>query len=169
MSQNKDQECLCCGDDSESCSCSDCDCLEDSISYEPKSSCDCCGDDKDSCKCSDCDCHEDSISQIETDDEHECCCGDSCKCSDCNCHEVRSNSFSETDDELSSEDSDDYENDDKSSVLRGKWLYDGSNNIDEMIEALQREITLLEDLKKDGWTLQEKVMNDHAYLVKVDE
>jgi hypothetical protein len=120
------------------------------------------------CGCTDC--HE---SQIETDDEQECDC-EPCLCNDCSCNEM-SELFSDTEDGslTDTEDAtstDDYtENDDKSSILRGKWIYDGSNSIDEMIEALQREIALLEDLKQDGWVLQEKVMDDYAYLMKDDD
>lgn len=122
------------------------------------------------CLCTDCDCTDcDCESLVDTEQENQCDC-DPCNCSDCSCNEESeqySNTENETEDETST---DDYtENDDKSSILRGKWIYDGSNSIDEMIEALQREIALLEDLKQDGWVLQQKVMDDHAYLVKVDD
>lgn len=118
-------------------------------------------------------CYENSESQIETESEKECCC-DSCHCSDCLCNED-SELFSDTEDGTTSETEDDtsndecIDNDDKHCILQGRWLYDDSNSIDEMIEALQREIALLTDLKNNGWVLQEKVMDDHAYLVKVDE
>jgi hypothetical protein len=111
------------------------------------------------CECTDCKCYQTSESQIDTDDECGC---DPCHCSDCSCDEV-----SEPEDDTST---DDYtENDDKHCILHGRWIYDGSNSIDEMIEALQREIALLEDLKQDGWVLQEKVVNDNVYFEKVDE
>jgi len=51
-----------------------------------------------------------------------------------------------------------------SCIIRGKWLYDGCNTIDEMIERLRREITLLEDLKREGWVLEHKVEDDYAYM-----
>jgi len=116
------------------------------------------------CKCNNCVCCE----KLDTEEENE------CQCSDCYCDEV-SVSYSNTENSTSSEtedetSSDDYiVNDDKHCILQGRWLYDNSNSIDEMIEILQREIALLTDLKNDGWVLQGKVMDDHAYLVKVDE
>jgi len=80
-------------------------------------------------------------------------------------------STTEDDDEYSS--GEEYDNseldDDKTSILHGRWIYDGSNSIDEMIEALEKEIALLKDLKEDGWVLKEQVMNDYAILVKEDD
>lgn len=111
------------------------------------------------CECTECKCDENTESQVEDTD------------CDCSCNEV-SYPFSDTEDDETEEEisSDDYtENDDKHCILHGRWIYDDSNSIDEMIEALQKEIVLLTDLKNDGWVLQEKVMDDSAYLVKVDE
>lgn len=68
--------------------------------------------------------------------------------------------------EKDSDECDESISDDNSCVFRGKWMYDGCTSIDEMIDALRREIALLEDLKRDGWTLIERVEDDYAYLSK---
>lgn len=143
------------------------------------------------CQCGDnCDC--------DAKEQKECKCCDTSECpSSCDCysdtedahgtdHQVRSSEGEDDNEELDSEsddcesttddDTDDYSNDeeydelddDKTSILRGKWIYDGASSIAEMIEALQREIALLKDLQDDGWVLQEKVTDDHAVLVKDD-
>lgn len=111
----------------------------------------------------------------EKDSSGKCVCDDTCSC-DCILEsetDVKTQSDESEYESSSGEDTndfseDDYEevDDDKVSILRGKWIYDGSISIDEMIEALQREIALLNDLKEDGWVLQEKVSDDHAVLVK---
>ncbi len=66
------------------------------------------------------------------------------------------------------EDSYDEEN---SCTIRGKWIYDGSVSIDEMIACLQKEIEILRDLKESGWYLVDKVNDDYAILRRdpVDE
>lgn len=104
------------------------------------------------CSCEECHCTLESENDVETQSDDS---------------DYESSSGEEDTDSLSE---DEYEeiDDDKISILRGKWIYDGSNSIDEMIEALQREITLLNDLKNDGWILREKVSDDHAVLV-IDE
>jgi len=117
-------------------------------------------------ECQDCDCKGASCSD-------ECCpcpC-DNCECEDCDCAiETEDDCSQSYDEEESEEDEEDDEevDDEHSCVLRGKWIYDGSNTIDNMIEALQREIALLTDLKNDGWELANTVDDDHAFLVKVD-
>jgi hypothetical protein len=110
----------------------------------------------------------------EKDSSGKCACDDTCSC-DCILEsetDVKTQSDESEYDSSSGEDTndlseDDYEevDDDKVSILRGKWIYDGSISIDEMIEALQREIALLNDLKNDGWILRDKVSDDHAVLV----
>jgi hypothetical protein len=114
------------------------------------------------------------------EDEVRACCCTCCDCDECDCtleseNDVETQSDdsdyeSSSEEDTDNESEDDYEevDDDKVSILRGKWIYDGSVSIDEMIEALQREIALLNDLKDDGWVLQEKVSEDHAVLVKAD-
>jgi hypothetical protein len=106
-----------------------------------------------SCCCDDCECALESETDVKTQ-------SDSSECL----------STSQEDSDDVSEEDDEYDEleDDKVSILRGKWIYDGSSSIEEMIESLQREIALLNDLKEDGWVLQEKVSDDHAVLVKAD-
>jgi hypothetical protein len=50
-------------------------------------------------------------------------------------------------------------------TIRGKWIYDGCSNIDEMIESLKNQITELENLKKDGWELENVSFDDYAILI----
>ncbi len=127
------------------------------------------------CACGDCLCNE-------TEQKYNSQCDDST----CNClldteNDVDNDCETQDDDTLSDDDyqstdddeysgGEEYDNseldDDKTSILHGRWIYDGSNSIDEMIEALEKEIALLKDLKEDGWVLQEQVMNDYAILVK---
>lgn len=116
----------------------------------------------------------------------ECPC-DPCECDPCECKECEDSSYTsdsnaeksslvddtdeddEYEDDEYEDDDDDFEefDDDHSCIIKGRWIYDGSNSIDEMIEVLQREIALLEDMKQDGWVLKEKVMNDCAYFEKI--
>ena len=79
-------------------------------------------------------------------------CGSDCECVEGDC--CYADSSSET---VSADD-------DHNSVLRGKWIYSGSETIDDMIECLQREIKLLTDLKTDGWKLTQKVDDDYAFI-----
>lgn len=138
-------------------------------------SCECCDQPASKeCPCDPCEC-----------DPCEC---DPCECKDCKDSSYTSDSNAEkssivdddtddgaddgADDEADDEaddDSDGFEeefDDDHSCILRGKWLFDGSKTIDDMIAALQREIVLLTDLKNDGWVLETDVEDDYAYLVK---
>ena len=111
---------------------------------------------------------------------------DPCDCQVCNCptqeeaelHETyRDSEVSETDSDFdddsdeceTQDDSDGVGNDENSCVLRGKWMYDGSTSLEEMIDALHREIALLEDLQRDGWVLVDTVHDDFAYLCKDDK
>jgi hypothetical protein len=59
--------------------------------------------------------------------------------------------------------------DDNTCILRGKWLYDGSRSVDDMITALEKEIMLLKHLKDDGWEVDDEVVDDYAYLCKTPE
>ena len=61
------------------------------------------------------------------------------------------------------ETSDDYD-EENNTIIRGKWMFDGCKTIEEMIDALNGQITLLEQLKKDGWELCDTVHDDYAYL-----
>lgn len=64
--------------------------------------------------------------------------------------------------------SSDYTNDsfdeENTCTIRGKWIYDGSQTIDEMIACLQREIEILIELKQNGWYLVDKVYDDYAIV-----
>ena len=148
------------------------------------------------CKCEPCECEDCKCDNCECDncecDNCECdnCECDNCECDDCNCpltqysketcpcvkccgfdgsETTTEAEESESESEITSsteEESDDEFDEESTCILRGKWVYDGSKTIDEMINALQKEIDLLSDLKSDGWTLVKEVHDDHAYLVK---
>lgn len=49
---------------------------------------------------------------------------------------------------------------------RGKNVYNGSENIDQMIECLQKRIEHLENLQEEGWELRETVEFDYAFLIR---
>jgi hypothetical protein len=132
--------------------CVECDCTN-----EVQDECPC-----DPCECKDCDCTN------EVQDECPC---DPCECKDCDCVGYETSSYTsdevtDTDGEENSEEEHEDYDDEHSCILRGKWMYDGSKTLDEMIAALQREITLLSDLKNDGWVLEHEVQDDYAYIVK---
>lgn len=64
----------------------------------------------------------------------------------------------------SSDYTDDSFDEENTCTVRGKWLYDGSQTIDEMIACLEREIEVLKELKDNGWYLIDKVYDDYAIL-----
>jgi len=124
----------------DNCKCDNCECDNCPVSQYPKETCPCvkcCGFDG-----SDFSSVTDTTTETEESDSTT---------------EVTSSTEAETDDEFDEE---------NTCILRGKWVYDGSKTIDEMIAALQKEISLLSDLKSDGWTLAKEVQDDYAYLVK---
>lgn len=49
-------------------------------------------------------------------------------------------------------------------IVRGKWVFDGCKSIDEMVEALKGKIAYIEQLKKDGWEVRETIDDDWAFL-----
>jgi hypothetical protein len=67
-------------------------------------------------------------------------------------------------DDQSSAYTDDNFDEENTCTIRGKWLYDGSQTIDEMIACLGREIEILTELKQNGWYLVDKVYDDYAIL-----
>ena len=71
--------------------------------------------------------------------------------------------------ELNASTCDDSESEDDKCILRGKWMYDGSRSIDEMIAALEREVVLLRDLQNDGWVVEGVIENDYACLRKTTD
>jgi hypothetical protein len=112
------------------------------------------------CKCNDCTCNNKAVPTSESCNCHpidndleanECTCAN-CECNDCNdcndCTESVGSADSTVED----------------TILRGKWIYDGSKSIDDMILRLQQESVLLEDLKRDGWYLVNEVSHDYACI-----
>lgn len=61
------------------------------------------------------------------------------------------------------EETDDWD-DENSTIVRGKWMFDGCKTIAEMVEALKRQITFLEEMKKDGWEVRAEIDDDYAFL-----
>jgi hypothetical protein len=55
----------------------------------------------------------------------------------------------------------DFENDE---IIRGKWIYDGSTSLDEMIERLKEQIKSLEHFKTDGWLLRRPAEDDYCFI-----
>jgi hypothetical protein len=68
------------------------------------------------------------------------------------------------------EEKDDFEDDDyyelynNDIIIRGKWMMDGADSIDEAIEMLQNEIEGLKAYKEEGWELQEPIRDDYGFL-----
>lgn len=53
-------------------------------------------------------------------------------------------------------------------IIHGKWLYDGSKSIDEMIAALNEQLEELQAMKEAGVTLSDEADNDYAFLTTDD-
>lgn len=64
--------------------------------------------------------------------------------------------------ELQTDSDDDFD----STVLRGKWMFDGANNLDEVIEKLNRFIQNIQQLKIDGWELIGTIDDDYGIMRK---
>lgn len=91
---------------------------------------------------------ESVISSSQEHDNEECC------------------EFDEDANTCYTDDDDDNEN---SCTIRGKWIFDGSHSIDDMIACLQKEIEILTDLKESGWRLVDTVHDDWAFLRRDEE
>lgn len=61
----------------------------------------------------------------------------------------------------------DYDDESKYLTIRGKWLFDGCNNIDEMILSLESQIKELKKLKEDGWILGSRSFDDYSILINI--
>jgi hypothetical protein len=53
-------------------------------------------------------------------------------------------------------------------IVRGKWVYDGCDSLQEMIRRLELEIEYLKMIESQGWRLQATVDDDYAFLVNDD-
>ena len=53
-------------------------------------------------------------------------------------------------------------------IVRGKFIFDGSKTIDEMVDQLVQEITMLRKMRDAGIQLKEEVDQDYAHLVTDD-
>lgn len=109
--------------------------------------------------------NEDCYGDCSDDDDcQECSCFHPHECDvDTECLESETNTESS---ELGATTCDDSESEDDKCILRGKWMYDGSRSIDDMIAALEREVALLRDLQNDGWVVEGVIENDYACLRK---
>lgn len=54
-------------------------------------------------------------------------------------------------------------------TIRGKWVFNGAETIDEMIEKLEERKEHLKELQEDGFTLQNQVEDDYAILTRDEE
>lgn len=66
----------------------------------------------------------------------------------------------------SEEEEDDYFDDENSSIIRAKWIFDGARTLDEVIECLKQEIEHIKKLKEDGWELIREVNDDYGFIKK---
>ena len=89
------------------------------------------------------------------------------KCKLCDCNPCTK----ECDDECNSCccDEDEDWDDENTTIVRGKWVFDGCKSIDEMVEALKEKIAYIEQLKKDGWEVQEVIYDDYAFLYRTPQ
>lgn len=112
----------------------------------------------DNCECENCECEN---CECSLNEELYCECKNAsdkeCHCDPCDC-------VSDDEDNDEEEDEEEELDDENKSILRGKWLYDGSKTIDDMIECLEKEIKFLADLKNDGWFLTDEVVDDYAFI-----
>ena len=120
--------------------------------------CECENCECENCECENCDCslNEELYCECKNASDKE------CHCDPCDC--VSDEGDDEEDEEEVEEEEEDDLDDENKSILRGKWLYDGSKTIDDMIECLEKEIKFLVDLKNDGWFLTEEVVDDYAFI-----
>jgi hypothetical protein len=78
---------------------------------------------------------------------------------------ISSSQDNEEHDETSTAYTDDSSCDEENTcTIRGKWIFDGSESIDDMIACLQKEVDILTELKENGWFLTQKVDDDYAFL-----
>lgn len=50
------------------------------------------------------------------------------------------------------------------SIIRAKWMFDGAKTIDECIEKCLKYIEFLKDLKYEGWELECEVNDDYGHI-----
>ena len=50
-------------------------------------------------------------------------------------------------------------------LIRGKWMFNGSKTIDHMIEKLKYQMEYLKYLKKIGWNTIESADDDYVYIL----
>ena len=51
--------------------------------------------------------------------------------------------------------------------IRAKWMLDGCQTLDQVIERLQVQIVAMQQLKRDGYDLSAPVEDDYGHLVRV--
>ena len=57
---------------------------------------------------------------------------------------------------------DDY--DDDCETIRAKWMLDGCETIDQIIEVLESTIDYYKDLKNKGYVLKEAIVDDYGFI-----
>lgn len=73
----------------------------------------------------------------------------------------------ELDEPYESEENNSDEDENNTTTVRGKWMFDNCNTIDEMIQRLDRFKEHLNELKLQGWVLREQVCDDYASLTRI--
>lgn len=58
----------------------------------------------------------------------------------------------------------DYYDDENSSIIRAKWIFDGAETLDDVIECLKQEIEHIKKLKEEGWELTQPVNDDYGFI-----
>lgn len=58
-----------------------------------------------------------------------------------------------------------YDDDFEYMTIRSKWLYNGYNNIDEMIKSLENQINELKKIKEEGWELESTSFDNYSILI----
>ena len=54
-------------------------------------------------------------------------------------------------------------------IIRGKWIYNGCDTVDTMIEALKRQIGYLEGLRDHGWDeIEQNHGDDYVFILNKD-
>ena len=50
-------------------------------------------------------------------------------------------------------------------IIRAKWLFDGAATLAEAAAMLRAEADRLEQLGKEGWTLEQPIEDDYGFLI----
>lgn len=77
--------------------------------------------------------------------------------------DVAADNESETSEITTGEESESFD-EENTSIIRAKWMFDGAKTIDECIEKCLKYIEYLKDLKYEGWELESEVNDDYGHI-----